>query len=142
MAKTIISVDIKKKTTEQPTPLHNRWHPDIPPVVTVKPGDDFIVEALDWTGGQIRNDDNASDIRDAFTSADEVTPGQGYLRWTLQCCHPRLAGGQPITLQGCSCLHWRDRVHFHQDYFDAGALLYEHLPVMGTAIRWLKGRLA
>mgnify|MGYP006198060143 CR=1 FL=1 len=54
----------------------------------------------------------------------------------------RLAGGQPITLQGCSCLHWRDRVHFHQDYFDAGALLYEHLPVMGTAIRWLKGRLA
>ncbi|AUZ59768.1 Putative transcriptional regulator [Pseudomonas sp. XWY-1] len=85
---------------------------------------------------------NASDIRYAFTSADEVKPGQGYLRWTLQFCHPRLAGGQPITLQGCSCLHWRDRVHFHQDYFDAGALLYEHLPVMGTAIRWLKGRLA
>ena len=53
-----------------------------------------------------------------------------------------IVGGQPITLQGCSCLHWRDRVHFHQDYFDAGALLYEHLPVMGTAIRWLKGRLA
>jgi ABC-type branched-subunit amino acid transport system ATPase component len=52
MTKTVISVDIKKPATEQPTPLHNRWHPDIPPVVTVKPGDDFIVEALDWTGGQ------------------------------------------------------------------------------------------
>ena len=25
---------------------------------------------------------------------------------------------------------------------DAGALLYENLPLMGTAIRWLKGRLA
>ncbi|MBC3421301.1 MULTISPECIES: nuclear transport factor 2 family protein [unclassified Pseudomonas] len=85
---------------------------------------------------------NASDIRYAFISADEVSPGQGYLRWTLQFRHPRLAGGRQITLQGCSCLHWRDRVHFHQDYFDAGALIYEHLPIMGGAIRWLKGRLA
>ncbi|CAH0231143.1 DUF2358 domain-containing protein [Pseudomonas mediterranea] len=85
---------------------------------------------------------NADAIRYAFTHADEVRPGEGYLRWTLQFRHPRLARGQPITLQGCSHLQWRDRVHFHQDYFDAGALLYEHVPVMGGAIRWLKGRLA
>ncbi|AKJ96759.1 MULTISPECIES: nuclear transport factor 2 family protein [Pseudomonas] len=85
---------------------------------------------------------NAHDIRYAFTSADEVQPGQGYLRWTLQFRHPRLARGEQITLQGCSHLQWSDRVHFHQDYFDAGALLYEHIPVMGGAIRWLKGRLA
>ncbi|HEK1685142.1 TPA: nuclear transport factor 2 family protein [Pseudomonas putida] len=85
---------------------------------------------------------NASDIRYAFLSADEVSPGQGYLRWTLRFRHPRLASGRQISLQGCSCLHWRDRVHFHQDYFDAGALIYEHLPIMGGAIRWLKGRLA
>jgi hypothetical protein len=85
---------------------------------------------------------NADDIRYAFASADEVRPGEGYLRWTLQFRHPRLARGQHITLQGCSHLLWRDRVHFHQDYFDAGALLYEHIPVMGGAIRWLKGRLA
>ena len=66
MARTIISVDIMKKPTEQPQPQHNRWHPDIPPVATVKPGDDFIIEALDWTGGQIKNDDNAKDIRDCY----------------------------------------------------------------------------
>jgi len=85
---------------------------------------------------------NAHDIRYVFAGADEVTPGQGYLRWTLQFRHPRLAGGRPISLQGCSYLQWRDRVHFHQDFFDAGALLYEHIPLMGGAIRWLKGRLA
>ncbi|MBM3585257.1 MAG: acetamidase/formamidase family protein [Alphaproteobacteria bacterium] len=66
MAKTLISVDIKKKATQQAQPQHNRWHPDIPPVVSVKPGDDFIIEALDWTGGQIKNDDNAADIRDCY----------------------------------------------------------------------------
>lgn len=85
---------------------------------------------------------NAHDIRYTFTSADEVSPGQGYLRWTLQFQHPRLASGRPIILQGCSYLQWRDRVHYHQDYFDAGALLYEHIPLMGRAIRWLKDRLA
>ena len=85
---------------------------------------------------------NARDIRYAFAAADEVLPGQGYLRWTLEFRHPRLARGEPITVQGCSFLQWRDRVHFHQDFFDAGALLYEHVPLMGSAIRWLKGRLA
>lgn len=85
---------------------------------------------------------NAHDIHYAFSSIDEVMPGQGYLRWTLQFRHPRLARGQQISLQGCSYLQWHDRVHFHQDYFDAAALLYEHVPVMGGAIRWLKGRMA
>ncbi|MFT4531799.1 MAG: formamidase, partial [Thalassolituus oleivorans] len=37
---------------------------DIPMVATVKPGDDFKVECLDWTGGQIKNNDDASDVRD------------------------------------------------------------------------------
>ncbi|PYB73784.1 nuclear transport factor 2 family protein [Pseudomonas soli] len=85
---------------------------------------------------------NAHDIRYVFSGVDEVKTGQGYLRWTLQFRHPRLAGGRPVSLQGCSYLQWHDRVHFHQDFFDAGALLYEQIPLMGGAIRWLKGRLA
>jgi len=85
---------------------------------------------------------NARDIRYDFSGADEVQPGEGYLRWTLHFRHPRLAGGRVISLQGCSHLRWQERVFFHQDFFDAGALLYEHVPVMGGAIRWLKGRLA
>ena len=85
---------------------------------------------------------NTHDIRYVFCGVNEVTPGEGYLRWTLQFRHPRLARNRPVSLQGCSYLRWCERVHFHQDYFDAGALLYEHLPIMGSAIRWLKGRLA
>lgn len=62
--KTIIQVDVNKKPYDQPTHLHNRWHPDIPPVVMVKPGDQFRIECLDWTGGQIKNNNSANDIRD------------------------------------------------------------------------------
>ena len=34
--------------------IHNRWHPDIPMACWVNPGDDFILETFDWTGGFIR----------------------------------------------------------------------------------------
>jgi formamidase len=30
----------------------------------VEPGDDFIIETVDWTGGQIGNNDDAADVRD------------------------------------------------------------------------------
>jgi formamidase len=63
MTDTIIKVDLNKSAYEHDD-IHNRWHPDIPMVATVKPGDDFKVECLDWTGGQIKNNDDASDVRD------------------------------------------------------------------------------
>ncbi|MGB8467700.1 MAG: formamidase [Candidatus Babeliales bacterium] len=63
MVKTIITVDVNKKPQEQPMPLHNRWHPDVEPVVTVEPGAVFRIECIDWTGGQIKNDDSAADVK-------------------------------------------------------------------------------
>jgi hypothetical protein len=29
-------------------------------------------------------------------------------------------------------------VCYHRDYFDAGEMLYENLPVVGRVIRWIK----
>ncbi|PLA73750.1 formamidase [Hydrogenovibrio sp. SC-1] len=63
MAETIIKIDLNKSAYEHDN-IHNRWHPDIPMVSMVKPGDDFIIECMDWTGGQIENNDDASDVRD------------------------------------------------------------------------------
>jgi len=85
---------------------------------------------------------NVQDLHFQFHGFDELTPGAGYLRWTMTYRHPRLNGGKAIEVDGCSHLLWHDKVYAHRDYFDAGALLYEHLPVMGRVIHWLKGRLA
>ncbi|WP_027348625.1 formamidase [Halotalea alkalilenta] len=63
MADTIIKIDLSSSPYENEQ-VHNRWHPDIPMAAMVKPGDDFIVECHDWTGGQIHNDDSAADVRD------------------------------------------------------------------------------
>lgn len=63
MAQTLIKVDLNQSAYENEN-IHNRWHPDIPMATWVKPGDDFILETYDWTGGFIKNDDCADDIRD------------------------------------------------------------------------------
>lgn len=86
---------------------------------------------------------NVRDLTFEFHGFDDVSEGKGYLRWTMNYRHPRLNQGHPIAVQGCSYLQWSDnKVFQHRDFFDAGALLYEHLPVMGRMIGWLKRRLA
>lgn len=67
MPDTLIKVDLSESpyTNEK---IHNRWHPDIPMACWVEPGDDFLVETYDWTGGQIKNDDDAADVRDVDLS--------------------------------------------------------------------------
>ncbi len=63
MPETLIKVDLKQSPHDNES-VHNRWHPDIPIVAWVKPGDDFVIETYDWTGGWIKNDDCADDVRD------------------------------------------------------------------------------
>ena len=68
MPRVAIEVDLKKDPRELDPLPHNRWHPDIPPVASVKPGEDFRIETMDWTGGQIKNNDSANDVRDCDLS--------------------------------------------------------------------------
>ncbi len=64
MPETLIKVDLSKAPEEQSAVIHNRWHPDIPMTAWVKAGAEFRVECVDWTGGQIANNNSATDIRD------------------------------------------------------------------------------
>lgn len=63
MTDTLIKVDLTKSPTDNEN-IHNRWHPDIPMACWVNPGDDFILETFDWTGGYIKNNNSADDVRD------------------------------------------------------------------------------
>lgn len=68
MARTVFNAEMNKWPEDQATKTHNRWHPDIPIIEWFKPGDEFRVECYDWTGGQIKNDESANDIRDVDLS--------------------------------------------------------------------------
>lgn len=87
---------------------------------------------------------NVEQLHFEFISYDLVADGQGYLRWVMSYRHPRLNRGRLISLEGCSLLRWNaeGKVERHRDYFDAGALIYQHVPLLGSAIRWLQRRLA
>jgi len=65
------------------------------------------------------------------------------LNWTMTYQHPSLNKGQPIKVEGASKLVVQDdRIISHRDYFDAGNLLYEHIPVLKNVIRFLKRRMS
>ncbi|MCF1426788.1 MAG: nuclear transport factor 2 family protein [Shewanella sp.] len=64
------------------------------------------------------------------------------IEWTMHYAHRKLRGGQFLQLDGVSLLTCDDLITRHRDYFDAGAMLYEHLPLLGGTIRLLKNRVA
>lgn len=48
-----ISIDRRLPLAQQPSTGHNRWHPDIPPILRVRPGDAVTLETRDAFDGQI-----------------------------------------------------------------------------------------
>lgn len=68
--------------------------------------------------------------------------GEAFVRWQMRFAHPKLNGGSEICVPGLSHLRFSEQIDFHRDYFDLGAMLYEHIPVMGALVKTLKRRLS
>jgi formamidase len=47
-----IEIDRSKPLIEEPEKGHNRWHPDIPPVVAADPGEEVVLETRDASDNQ------------------------------------------------------------------------------------------
>lgn len=78
-----------------------------------------------------------------FEYLDELySDSTAYLKWNMHFRHPRLAGGELLTVRGISQLQFNERIYFHEDSYDVGQILYEHVPVLGGVNRWLKTRMA
>ena len=59
--------------------------------------------------------------------------------WNMSYQHPRLNAGNVVHVQGSSHIRGDgDKVIFHRDYIDLGAMLYEQVPLLGRIIRFLK----
>jgi formamidase len=65
MPPVLFELDSSKKFEHQKKLGHNRWHPEIPPVATVKPGDSFRVHCREWFDGAMLNNDSADDVLNA-----------------------------------------------------------------------------
>src|SRR5205823_3148698 len=75
MPEVVFSVDQSKSMRDQAVPGHNRWHPDIPPAASVRPGSEFRVECREWTDSQLTNSDSANDVRDVNLNIAHMLSG-------------------------------------------------------------------
>ena len=57
-----IEIDRSKRLKEEPGKGHNRWHPDISPVVEVEPGEDVLLETRDASDEQIKPHMTVNDL--------------------------------------------------------------------------------
>lgn len=66
-----------------------------------------------------------------------------YIRWRMHIRFKKFRKGQTTSTLGLSHLRFdKDgKVAYHQDYWDSARGLWEHVPVLGWAIRKIKSRL-
>ena len=86
--------------------------------------------------------ENVKAIRFEFNDANS----QGnvhFIAWNMFLSHPKINSGKEFCVPGVSHLKTdeKQKISFHRDYFDAGNMLYEKLPVIGSVISWIKRKL-
>jgi len=57
-----VRIDASKPLQAEPHTGHNRWHPDIPPILRVDPGDRVVLETRDALDGQITVRSTAEEV--------------------------------------------------------------------------------
>jgi len=78
-----------------------------------------------------------------FDYLDEVVvDGTAYIKWDMTYAHPSIKGGKALTLRGVTQIEFDESgIYYHEDIYDMGAMLYEHIPLLGSGVRWVKHRL-
>lgn len=71
---------------------------------------------------------------------ENTTDANAFVLWQMDYAHPRLNSGNNIQVDGVSHLQFAEKVTYQRDYADMGQMLYEHVPLLGSAIRVLKRR--
>lgn len=76
-----------------------------------------------------------------FDYGDEIiSEDSAMLTWKMAYTHRSIKGGNVISLPGATHLKFNEKIYYHHDYFDTSAMLFEHIPVVGAAIKWIKKR--
>jgi hypothetical protein len=72
-----------------------------------------------------------------------VQNSQAAIYWKMTYQHTKLNKGKAVTIVGNSHIKGEgNKVIYHRDYLDLGAMLYEQLPILGKFIVWIKKQAA
>lgn len=81
----------------------------------------------------------------SFHFKGEVRDGDDHVVfWTMVLATKKMNKGKPISVEGNSHIRFggkEGKAVYHRDYFDVGAMVYEHVPVLGGLTRYVKKNL-
>ncbi len=75
-----------------------------------------------------------------FTLNADVSNSEGYsLQWIMKLRHQKISKHKEILLDGASFLKYQgNKVCYQRDYYDMGAMVYEHIPFIGILIKKIR----
>lgn len=114
---------------------HNRWHPDIPFLTSVKPGEEILIESLDFLDAQIKDTDDVSDVKHVDLTRAHPLTGPFYVEGAESgdLLVIDLLDIQPISDVGFSGVFAKE---------NGGGFLADYFPEADKAIWDLKGLFA
>lgn len=81
----------------------------------------------------------------SFNFGEPIEQGERLaMSWTMKFRSSKLKGGKELSVDGLSVFRFDPKlgkVTYHRDYFDVAEMVYEHVPVVGATIRYIKKRL-
>ena len=75
-----ITIDRSKRLKEEPHLGHNRWHPDISPIVEVDPGEEVVLETRDASDSQIQPGMTEADLAGLDAKVAHPLTGPVYVK--------------------------------------------------------------
>lgn len=83
---------------------------------------------------------NSTEIRFEYTD-EHCGDNWACINWWMTYSHPKIARGAAVKVRGSSHIRFTDRIYFHEDFYDMGAMLYQHLPILGRVIHFINRRM-
>ena len=74
-----IHIDRGLRLRDEPNTGHNRWHPDIPPILEVDPGEEVVLETRDASDGQVLPEMTVADLEGMDTKVGHPLTGPVYV---------------------------------------------------------------
>lgn len=76
---------------------------------------------------------NGMDCQFEFTN-QLVDNEQAFFQWRMHYRHPRLHAGKVLLLNGGTLIKFHTSIYYHEDFYDVGAMVYQHIPLLGWAV--------
>lgn len=70
-----------------------------------------------------------------------IADDQAFFQWRMHYSNPKLSGGKKLTLSGGTLIKFKTQIVYHEDFYDMGAMIYQHLPLLGWVVKNINRRM-